>query len=161
MTYLLSIVYSLYSILIYFLFRMGVSDFLLYNKHSKTYIRKNEKGFVNYWLYQKLHRDGDLGLGYFLNAALLFATIAFFLFSLCFGCLKWADSYVYAFSAVLCLLQIAAVAYYCICSKLFLFRTPFVLLRRSPDIRRGIESTVFDIALLCIHIAFWYACTAL
>lgn len=161
MTYPLSILYSLYSILIYFLFRIGVSDFLRYNKHSKSYIRKNEKGLINYWFYQKLHRDGDLILGYYLNAALLFGTVGFFLFVLCFGYLKWASSYVFVFSAVLCLLQIAGVAYSCICSKLADFRTPFVLLRRSPNIRRGIESTVFDIALLCMVVAFWYSCTVL
>ncbi len=161
MTYLLSIIYSLCSILIYFLFRIGVSDFLRYKKHSKSYIRKNETGLINYWFYQKLHRNGDLVLGYYINATLLFATVGFFLFALCFGYFKWASAYVFVFSAVLCLLQIVAVAYYCICSKLLFFGTPFVFLRRNPGIRRGIESTVFDMALLCMVVAFWYACAVL
>ena len=62
---------------IYFHFRSGVYAYCKISKMSSTYIRKNKKGVLNFWLYSQLHKQGNLGILYYLNIIYLFLLTIF------------------------------------------------------------------------------------
>ena len=69
MFYSLQIIFSLYSLLLYANFRSGIFHHLRLRKISKTAIRKNQKGFLNFWFYRDIHKNYGLRLIYGLNIA--------------------------------------------------------------------------------------------
>lgn len=87
--YIGSIIYATLSLFFYVNFRIGVNSCLRYTKNSKTFIRKNTKGMRNYWLYEKIHKEIDLGYIYYLNWMLLILCPLYFLLAVSFG---WADA---------------------------------------------------------------------
>ncbi len=82
---LLNLILLLLGFFTYFHFRVGIYAYCRISKISKTYIRKNTKGVSNYWLYSRLHKQGDIGVLYYLNLIYLFLLI---LFSIAFA-LSW------------------------------------------------------------------------
>ncbi len=154
--YLHHIACALYSVCIYAWLRIGIDNCLRYNKHSKTYISKNKRGFANYWFYKKLHSDGELSLGYYLNGALLLLTLAFSSLAVSLGWCVPLGMLFLAFSMILFVLQAAAITYTATYFNLYIFGRPFVLWQRNERGYRGHSSTVIDAWLLCIHALFWY-----
>ena len=53
--YTYNIICAIFAVFLYISFRFGVDSYLRVNKNSKTFIRKNKKGFLNYWFYKKIH----------------------------------------------------------------------------------------------------------
>ena len=86
--YALNIAYAFICLFIYVSFRMGIGSYLRYKKNSKTFIRKNKNGFLNYWTYKKLHKEINLGYVYYLNLILVILTPVYFLVAISFG---WSD----------------------------------------------------------------------
>ena len=75
--FLLNLILLLFCSFIYLHFRISVHAYCRMSKMSKTYIRKNQKGASNYWLYSQIHKQNDLGVLYYLNLIYLFFLIAF------------------------------------------------------------------------------------
>lgn len=79
---LMNLILLLFGIFTYFHFRSGVYSYCRISKMSKSYIRKNTKGALNFWLYSQLHKQKNLGALYYLNLIYLLSLITFiFLFS--------------------------------------------------------------------------------
>ena len=73
----LNLILLMLGLYVYIFFRCGVYAYCRMSKMSKTYIRKNRKGYSNYWLYSRLHKKNDLGALYYLNLVYLFCLSAF------------------------------------------------------------------------------------
>lgn len=52
---------------IYAFFRMGINKILRKKRISKTAIKKYMKGYRNYWWYETLHKEYDIGILYHIN----------------------------------------------------------------------------------------------
>ncbi|MBP3301434.1 MAG: hypothetical protein J6M34_08040 [Clostridia bacterium] len=75
---------------------------------SKTYQRKNKKGAANYWLYQQLHQQKDLGSLYYLNYAFLIGFGAF-LFVFLFCWIPWMKTPTLVMGIALGLIETACI----------------------------------------------------
>ena len=53
----------------YYFFRMGLARNLRGRGYSKSWISKEMKGYRNYWWYESIHKQADIGWIYFLNKA--------------------------------------------------------------------------------------------
>ena len=142
--YVLNIVYAIVSIFVYILFRVGVGGFLRYNKNSKTFIRKNTKGTVNYWTLKKLNTEVNLGYIYYLNMALIILTSLYFIFSISLGWLDMLKLPIAILNIVLCCVQLPSIVFSSYYTNIDLYGKPFVILAKSKS-GRGYHSSFFDI----------------
>ncbi len=87
-TYFLNLFFIFILGISYLFSRGSIDTWLRHRGKSKTYIRKHKKGIKNYWLYEELHKECNLGIMYYLNKwFVIFYPITFALmFTL--GCFK-------------------------------------------------------------------------
>ena len=100
MFYFFMIVIAFYNLLLYAIFRSGIYSYLRLSKMSKTYIKKNRKGFINYWLYYSINKQNSLGILYGLNLTFIIATVAFIIFTITVGYIRALQPIMFAFSIV-------------------------------------------------------------
>ena len=127
--YFMNVLCALFAALIYVIFRSGVHSYLRINKNSKTFIRKNTRGYANFWFYKNL--KPNLGRIYYLNLILLFGTAAYIIVALS---LAWIDILrlpIAIIHALLCAVQITALVFSDINSNKQEFGTPIVIWRKS------------------------------
>ncbi len=128
-----NIICSAFAVFVYVTFRMGVNSYLRVHKNSKTFIRKNKKGYSNYWLYNKLHAEVGLGYIYTLNILLIVLT-AVYLFSVV--CLGWAEFFsipIATCNAALCAVQIPAILFSDVYWNLEHYGKRFVMLEKNKS----------------------------
>ena len=65
--YILIWSFLLYLCIIYAFIRMAIKKMLRQKRISKTMIRKSLKGYKNFWWYEKLHAEHNLGIVYRIN----------------------------------------------------------------------------------------------
>ncbi len=56
-----NIISAAFGMFLYITFRSGIYSYLRVSGYSKSYIKKMRKGFFNYLLYTKLHKEGAVG----------------------------------------------------------------------------------------------------
>ena len=128
----------------YFLFRSGVEDWAMRTKHiSKSKIRKLKTGMKNYWWFEELHKEENLGGIYLLNKFYTLLYIALFALTLLTGLIK--EMYL-----ILCPMNILL---YALTAYMYLFTSaqhnidhygkPFIFLARSSNKR--LNSSFLDI----------------
>ena len=152
------IVIAFYNLLIYAIFRSGIYSYLRLSKMSKTYIKKNRKGFINYWLYHSINKQNSLGVLYGLNLAFLIATITFMIFAITLGYIKVMQPILFALSIVLCIIEIPCAIIASIHSNNEDYGKPFVFLAKRKHIR-GYTSSLIDwlswsITAIFIYLSF-------
>ncbi len=91
------IVIAFYNLLLYAIFRSGIYSYLRLSKMSKAYIKKNRKGFINYWLYHSINKQNSLGILYGLNLIFLIATFTFMVFAITLGFIEALQSILIVF----------------------------------------------------------------
>ena len=143
MFYFLMIVIALYNLLLYANFRSGIYSYLRLSKMSKTYIKKNKKGFINYWLYHSINKQNSLGILYGLNLIFLVATFTFMVFAITLGFIEALQSTLIVFSIVLCAIEIPCVIIASTYSNIEDYGKPFILLAKRKHLR-GFTSSLFD-----------------
>lgn len=158
MFYFFMIVIAFYNLLIYAIFRSGIYSYLRLSKMSKTYIKKNRKGFINYWLYHSINKQNSLGVLYGLNLAFLIATITFMIFAITLGYIKVMQPILFALSIVLCIIEIPCAIIASIHSNNEDYGKPFVFLAKRKHIR-GYTSSLIDwlswsITAIFIYLSF-------
>ena len=155
--YLLNIICALFAAMLYiFSFRSGVYSYLRINKNSKTFIRKNTRGYANFWFYKNL--KPNLGRIYYLNLILLFGTAAYITVALS---LAWIDILhlpIAIIYALLSAVQITALVFSDINSNKQEFGTPIVIWRKSScgRARSSIGDLLAIIGLVALAIANVY-----
>ena len=158
MFYFFMIVIAFYNLLLYAIFRSGIYSYLRLSKMSKTYIKKNRKGFINYWLYHSINKQNSLGVLYGLNLTFLIATITFMIFAITLGYIKILQPILFALSIVLCIIEIPCAIIASIHSNSEDYGKPFVFLAKRKHIR-GYTSSLIDwlswsITALFIYLSF-------
>ena len=143
MFYFFMVVIAFYNLLLYSIFRGGIYSYLRLSKMSKTYIKKNRKGFINYWLYHSINKQNSLGILYGLNLAFFIATISFMLFAITLGYIRGLKLILLAFSVVLCVIEIPCVIIADIHEKKANYGKPFVFLAKRKHVR-GYTSSLLD-----------------
>lgn len=143
MFYAINLLIAIFSIFMYMMFRSGIYSYLRLSKTSKTYIRKNRKGFSNYWFYTKLNKERSLGILYYLNFIFLFSLLLFSVITICFGYLEFMQLPIIILSIVLAAAEIPSSFIATVYDTKEEFGTPFVLWQKSKFMRRY-TSSVFD-----------------
>lgn len=72
----------------YLFSRGSIDTWLCHRGKSKTYIRKHKKGVKNYWLYEELNKECNLGVVYYLNKWFVILYPVTFALMFVLGCLK-------------------------------------------------------------------------
>ena len=72
----------------YLFSRGSIDTWLRHRGKSKTYIRKHKKGVKNYWLYEELNEECNLGVVYYLNKWFVILYPVTFALMFVLGCLK-------------------------------------------------------------------------
>ena len=154
--YFMNVLCALFAALIYVIFRSGAYSYLRINKNSKTFIRKNTRGYANFWFYKKLKQE--LGWIYNLNLILLFGTAAYLIISLS---LAWIDILhlpIAIIYALLSAVQITALVFSDINSNKQEFGTPIVIWRKSScgRARSSVGDLLAIIGLVALAVANIY-----
>ncbi len=153
--YTFNILVSLiYLIGLYPHFRVGVDCYLRHTKNSKSFIRKHKKGFVNYWFYQKLHHEINLGYVYYLNLALLSLSLIYALLSLSLGWLPVIQLPIAILSVFLSLLQVPSLIFCEIYYNLEYHKEAFVIYRSRTPSGHGEYSSIINLFGIVGVIAF-------
>ena len=158
MFYFLMVAIAFYNLLLYAIFRDGIYSYLRLSKMSKTYIKKNRKGFINYWLYHSINKQNSLGILYGLNLAFFIATISFMLFAITLGYIRGLQPILFVFSVVLCVIEIPCMIIASIHSNKEDYGKPFVFLAKRKHVR-GYTGSLLDwlswaMTALLIYLSF-------
>jgi len=147
--YLWNAIYVILSLFLYVYFRCGVSDYLRFRKKSRSFLRKNKKGLRNYWLYEKIHAEIDLGYVYYLNLLLLAFTLLYSILTVTLGWLRPLSLTIAVCGALLCALQIVAVIFSNVYYNLVNYGKAFVVIAKdiNPFNRNalGLHSSLFTV----------------
>lgn len=95
----------------YLLSRGTIDSWLRLRGRSKTYIRKHKKGVKNYWLYEELHKELNLGVMYHLNKWFVIIYPITFVLMLTLGCLKPITYITGIFFTILCLIMVVIIIF--------------------------------------------------
>lgn len=129
--YGLSILTIVLSAVFYFAYRDGVNTYLRIKKNSKTYIKKSKKGFRNFWLFEKIHKEQNLGLWYYLNIAYLLLLLIVSFVVITVGYLRVMQIPVVVMIAVLSIVETVAIGFWIVNNNIGEYGTPFVLYQKS------------------------------
>ena len=148
-----NIICAIFALFIYISFRWGVDSYLRVGKNSKTFIRKNKKGFLNYWLYKKINSELGLGRIYYLNIFLLVLTLLYCGTVFILGWIELLSLPIAICNAALCLAQIPAILFSDIYYNLEYHKEAFVVLAKNRP-GRGFNSSFFTVFGACLLLAF-------
>ena len=139
-----NVICSMVALFIYVSFRFGVDSYLRINKNSKTYIRKNKKGYMNYWIYKKINDEVGLGYIFHLNIFLFALTFLYSFLSVCFGWVKLLCFPIAICNVLLCIVQVPAIIFSDIYWNLDYYKKKFVILAKNKG-GRGFHSSFYTI----------------
>ena len=156
MFYFLHFIIVLYNILIYALFRGGITEYMRRLRISKSYIKKNKKGFLNYWFYRDINKDRPIGAVYYLNIIYLSLTAVYSLLAIVFGYMTALKPLLLILSIIICVLQIPAGIFDSVQNCMIEYNKPFVLIAKKKG-HTYYYSSLFDMLSWCITAVFIYA----
>jgi MFS family permease len=153
--YFISLLFYAVPPIYYLMFRMSVNSWLRAKRVSKTRIEKLKKGKRNYWWYQAIHDEMDMGLLYFLNKLFTIAYPVSLGILLLFGWLKYAALVIGAAYALISLIAGAMSLFSSIQTNKETFGQAIVLLRFDKNNR--LCSILLDLAVAGIPMYITYA----
>ncbi len=151
--YTFNLLYMFFAVYAYINFRMGMEDFLRYNKHSKTYIAKKQKGWRNYWFYYDIHKENNIGFAYYLNAAMLVLTALFSIVALCLGRIVAMRIPIVVLGTFLCIAQVVATVFAFVFGNRLEFGKNLVWFARKKH-HKGFHTSVLDIMGAAVPVVF-------
>ncbi len=155
--YFLTLAFLVVLALLYGGFRGGMQDWLRVSKKlSKTHINKLKKGKQNYWWYNALHKELNLGVLYPLNKGFTLLYTGTLALSVALAWCKPVSWVLCGLMAVLCLLSSAMSVFAHYWYNKELYGKGFVLFRKNPR-SRGYDSVIFDMTGSLFPIAMAYA----
>ncbi len=122
---------------------------------SKSNIKKNRKGVLNYWLYRMINKQTPLGILYFLNYVFLIFTVVFTVLAIAVGFIKMFRPIVFVCSILLCLIEIPSTMLASIYSNKMEYGKSFVFLAKRKY-TRGYCSSLIDMFSWVITAMFIY-----
>lgn len=108
--YLLNFFLLFFDLLFYFYFRTGIEASFYLSKISKSFIKKNLKGTVNFWTYNQMYQKAHMGkFIYYLNLFLLIFLIVYCISSLLFAWIGFMRIPIFVISVIVGILEIPAI----------------------------------------------------
>ena len=128
----------------YFLFRSGVEDWVMRTKHiSKSRIRELKTGKKNYWWFEALHKEENLGGIYLLNKFYTLLYTSLFALTLLTGLVKEMYMILCPMHAVLYALTAYMNEFSQVQHNIEHYGKPFVLLARTTN--KHLDSSLLDL----------------
>ncbi len=154
--YILSVLFLLILLLFsYMPFRTGVDYWFRSSYHmSRTKIRKSKKGKRNYWWYEALHREKNLGAVYYVNKIFTVAWLLLFLPTVALGFIKEVSLALCPLRLLLYLLGASMTVFGIVQGNLEEHGRPFVLLAQRSN--RGFDTVFLDIAQVLLVLGMGY-----
>ena len=109
--YFLNLILILILGLSYLMSRGAIDSWIRLRGRSKTFIRKHKKGIKNYWLYEELHKELNLGVMYHLNKWFVILYPITFTLMFTLGCLRFVTYITAILFTVLCLVMIVTISF--------------------------------------------------
>ena len=113
-----------------------------------------KKGKKNFWWYETLHKEEDLGLLYYLNKAFTILYVLIFALTLLTGFIKVMSLILCPMNVILYVLTAFMVIFSRIQDNLDFHGKPFVVFAKSYN--NGVDSVIFDICMVLFVFAMAY-----
>ena len=154
--YILNLIFSVWGIFLYTMFRSSIYDYLRLSKVSKSYIRKKRKGIKNYWLYSAIHKERGLGYLYRLNIAYLCVWGVFTLVTATLGYLDFMEIPIIILAVALCAFELPSLIVFTKYEALTQYGVPFVWIAKNNGRRGYFYSSVINICLFGISLVILF-----
>ena len=136
---------------------LGIHSFLRKEKKlSKTHIKKLMIGKRNFWWYENIHKEFNIGVFYYLNKVYTILFLFCFSLHLIFGLFRKVSLVICPLSVILYLLSAVLFEFSWIRLRIDQYGQPFILLRRDHTHNHKIDSSIFDLIMFGVFIAMIY-----
>ena len=153
--YFMSILFLGLPPIFYAMFRLSIDSWLRRHKISKSRIKKLKTGKKNYWWYEAIHQQYDMGPLYHLNKFLtVFYPITLGI-SILLGWLRAMTPLISVLYALISLTVAGMSLFASVQNNLDEYGVPVVILRQAKNKR--IDSIVFDLAIAAFPLSAAYA----
>ena len=157
--YFLSLLFFLMPPLMYVGFRSGVQSWFIRKGLRKKQIETLKKGKRNFWWYEALHEEVNMGLLYYANKGITLLYPVLFVLTVTLGWLRFMAPVITGLFAVLSLILAGTNAFSSVQSSLEEFGTVFAFVRRTKNGGFSfplLEPVLFALVTLligCVHIS--------
>ena len=139
----------------YLPFRLAVDSWLRRKRIDKNRIKKLKKGMMNFWWYEALHKECNLGLIYHLNKLVTIVYVFDLVLALTLGWIRFMVPVVSGMYAVVSILMSILSLFSSVQENMDAYGTPIVILRQTRN--RGYTSSLLDIAIAAFPLMAGYA----
>lgn len=139
----------------YLLFRFAVDSWLSRKRISKNKIKKLKKGKKNFWWYEALHEEIDLGLIYHINKLVTILYPINLVLAITLGWLRFMTPVITGLYVIISILIAGMSVFSSVQENLDAYGTPFVILRRTEN--HGFTSSILDLAIAAFSLLAGYA----
>lgn len=153
--YFMSLLFLALPPIFYLMFRFALDSWLRRKKVSKSRIEKHKKGKKNFWWYEAIHEQFDIGLLYPLNKWLTVLYPVTLGISVLLGWLRVMAPVISGLYAIISLIVAVMSLFTSVQNNLDKYGVPVVLLRRSKN--KGIDSFLWDLAIAAFPLFAAYA----
>lgn len=139
----------------YLPFRLAVDSWLRRKRIGKNRIKKLKKGMMNFWWYEALHKECNLGLIYHLNRLVTIVYVFDLILALTLGWLRFMVPVVSGLYGVVSILMSVLSLFSSVQENMDSYGTPVVILRRTRN--HGYTSSLLDMARAAFPLMAGYA----
>lgn len=139
----------------YLLFRFAVESWLRKKNISKSRIKKLKKGKKNFWWYEALHEEVDLGLIYHANKLFTILYPIDLALALTLGWLRFMTPVITGIYVIISVLSAGMSLFSSAQNNIEAYGKPVVVLRRTKN--HGFTSSLFDLAIAAFPLLAGYA----
>lgn len=153
--YFMSMLFLALPPIFYMMFRFAIESWLRRKKVSKSRIKKLKTGKRNYWWYEAIHEQYDMGLLYHLNKFLTVSYPITLGISILLGWVRAMAPFISGLYALISITVAAMALFASVQNNLDEYGVPVVILRQSKNKR--IDSIIFDLAAAAFPLSAAYA----
>lgn len=153
--YFMSMLFLALPPIFYMMFRFAIESWLRRKKISKSRIKKLKTGKRNYWWYEAIHEQYNMGLLYGLNKFLTVSYPITLGISILLGWLRAMAPFISGLYALISITVAVMTLFASVQKNLDEYGVPFVILRQSKNKR--MDSIIFDLATAAFPLSAAYA----
>ena len=150
-----SLIFAAVPPIYYAIFRFTLEEWLRSKRISHTKIKKLKKGKKNYWWYEALHKQYNLGLIYYVNKWFTVLYVAHLALLFGFGWFRFASPVIAILYAIVCLLAAGMSLFSSAQNNVEEFGTPIVIFRIREN--KGWASSLLDLGVAAFPLMAGYA----
>lgn len=139
----------------YLFFRSAVGSWLRRKGFSRTMIKKLKKGKKNFWWYEAIHEEINLGLIYHANKLVTILYPINFILALTLGWLRFMTPVITGLYTIISVISAGMSLFSSTQNNIEAYGTPIVILRRTEN--DGFTSSLFDLTMAALPLLTGYA----